>query len=118
MAKHAGGRPKEYTPERIAEINKMLFKYIDESECPIIADFAYKHDIRRSTLYDHPEFTYALKKMIDKKEASLFYNGLTGDYNPQIVKLGLAQLGYSDKQETQHTTLDDDGGKTGIKFID
>lgn len=107
--KHAGGRPKEYTPERIAEIIGQLNKYINDTECPIIADFAYKHDIRRQTLYDFKEFSDALRKMIDKKESALLYNGLSGEYNSQIVKLALAQLGYTDKNETKHTgkvTLD------------
>ena len=67
MAKHAGGRPTEYTPKRISEIIDQLNKYIDETDCPIIADFAYKHDIRRASLYDFEEFSYTLRKMIDKK---------------------------------------------------
>jgi len=118
MAKHAGGRPKEYTPEKIAEIIDQLNKYIDETECPIIADFAYKHNIRRQSLYDFKEFSDTLRKMIDKKESVLFFKGLSGDYNSQIVKLGLAQLGYTDKVDNSISTIDGDGKPTGFNFVD
>ncbi len=101
--KNVGGRPVEYTEDQIEDINKKLYKYIEENECPIIADFAYKHDIRRATLYDHKGFSYALEKMKNKKESALLYNGLSGEYNSQIVKLALAQLGYTDKTETKHS---------------
>ena len=47
----------------------------------------------------------------------MFYKGLSGDYNPQIVKLGLAQLGYSDKVDNSISTIDSDGKPTGFNFV-
>ena len=113
------GRPKEYTPERLNEIIKKMEEYTESTELPIAAEFAYLNKIRRTTLYDHKELSNALENMIAKKEFTLLRKGLDGDYNSQIVKLALAQLGYSDKQETQHTTIDDNGEPTGfsIEFI-
>jgi hypothetical protein len=95
------GRPVEYTPERIQEIKDAMERYIQETEVPIVAEFAYLNNIRRAILYEIPELSYSVSKLTDKKEAVLEKGGLLGDYNASMAKFSLAQLGWSEKQETK-----------------
>ena len=95
------GRPVEYTPERIQEIKDAMERYTQETDIPIVAEFAYLHDIRRQKLYEIPELADTLGKLIDKKESTLEKGGLLGDYNASMAKFSLAQLGWSEKQETK-----------------
>lgn len=97
------GRPIEYTPERIQEIKEAMERYIQETDVPIVAEFAYLNNIRRAILYEIPELSYTVGKMIDKKESQLERGGLTGEYNASMAKFSLAQLGWSEKQETKVT---------------
>ena len=109
------GRPVEYTEERKAEIGNKLLEYIEETEIPIVAEFAYLNDIRRQSLYEH--FSDTIKKLIDKKESVLEKMGLKGELNPTIAKFSLAQLGWSDRVENKLTTIDDHGNETGFRFV-
>ena len=59
------GRPIEFTPERIQEIIEKMEKYIEENDIPIVAEFAYQNDIRRAALYEYPDFSYTLQKIIN-----------------------------------------------------
>jgi hypothetical protein len=97
------GRPIEYTPERIQEIKEAMERYIQETDVPIVAEFAYLNNIRRAILYEIPELSYTVGKMIDKKESQLERGGLIGEYNASMAKFSLAQLGWSEKQETKVT---------------
>ena len=95
------GRPVEYTPERIQEIKDAMELYIETHDIPIVAEFAYINNIRRQKLYEIPELSDTLGKLIDKKESTLEKGGLLGDYNASMAKFSLAQLGWSEKQETK-----------------
>jgi len=94
------GRPVKFTPERIQEIIDKMERYIEENDIPIVAEFAYQNDIRRAALYEYPDFSYTLQKLINKKEAQLEKLGLFNVVNASIAKFSLAQLGWSEKQET------------------
>ena len=95
------GRPIEFTPERIQEIIEKMERYIEENDIPIVAEFAYQNDIRRAALYEYPDFSYTLQKLINKKEAQLEKLGLFNVVNSAMAKFSLAQLGWSEKQETK-----------------
>ena len=95
------GHPIEYTPERIQEIKEAMERYTQETDIPIVAEFAYLHDIRRQKLYELPELSDTLANLIDKKEYTLEKGGLLGDYNAYMEKFSLAQIGWSEKQETK-----------------
>ena len=97
MAKR--GRPVSvYTQERLKQIEKNMDKYTDETDIPILAEFAYKNDIIREELYKHPELSYAIKKMMCKKEAQLEKLALMNVVNPSMAVFSLKQLGWTDKQ--------------------
>ena len=110
----AKGRPIEYTEERIKEINDKLNEYIDETDIPIVVEFAYKNDIRRATLYEIPVLSYTIKRLIDKKEANLERMGLQGRINITMAVFSLKQLGWKDKTEVDHNVKAD---KTILEII-
>ena len=95
------GRPIEFTPERIQEIIEKMERYIEENDIPIVAEFAYQNDIRRAALYEYQDFSYTLQKLINKKEAQLEKLGLFNVVNASMAKFSLAQMGWSEKQETK-----------------
>lgn len=94
---HAGGRPRNFNPEQMEELVKKFSEYIDNTDVPIIAEFAYKNDILKQELYDWPEFSNLLKKCVAKKESQLEKGALANKLNPTMCIFSLKQLGWSDK---------------------
>lgn len=99
--KHPGGRPIEYTQERLEEIRQSLEQYIDNTEIPILAEFAYMNHIRRQALYEHEELSDTLKRLIDKKEAQLERLFLFTNSKQTMAIFSLKQLGWSDKSKEE-----------------
>lgn len=99
------GRPREYDREAMLEV---FLRYIEEAEIPVIAEFAYKMDVLREQLYQWPEFAYALKKCIAKKEAQLELLGLRGKVNVGMAAFSLKQIGWRDRPAD---SADEDGVK-------
>lgn len=97
------GHPIEYTPERIQQLKDDMEKYVEEHSIPIVAEFAYIQRIRRQKLYEIPELADTLERLINKKEAQLEKGGLSNVLNASMAKFSLAQLGWSEKQETKVT---------------
>lgn len=95
----AGGRPKRYSKEFLLDIAEKFEKYIEETEIPIVAEFAYLINFPRSSLYQFEEFETVLKKCIDKKEANLEKLALTNTVNTSMAIFSLKQLGWTDKVE-------------------
>ncbi len=95
--KSKGGRPIKYTAELCAEINKKLQDYVKKTKCPIIAEFCYINDIRKQVLYDYPQFSDSIKRLIEKKECYLEKYGLKK--NSSMAIFSLKQLGWTDKSE-------------------
>ena len=108
----AGGRPKNYTDEQVEQIRQSMQEYINQTPIPILAEFAYLHNIPRYTLYDYDEFSTLIKRMIDKKEAQLERKCLNGEIDKTMAIFSLKQLGWKDKMETEHS------GNLGISIID
>lgn len=100
------GRPRKYSAKQIKEISQKLEEYIETAEIPIVAEFAYKNNILREALYDYPEFSTLLKKLIAKKETVLEKGMLSGDLVPSAAIFSLKQVGWSDKQQTEITGKD------------
>ena len=96
-------RPIKYTKKKIKEINLLLEEYIKENDIPIVCEFAYKNDIRRATLYDIPELSYTIKKLLEKKEANLERMALNREIDKTMAIFSLKQLGWKDKSEVEYT---------------
>lgn len=94
--------PKKYTPKKIEEINEKLEQYIDETDIPIVAEFAYQNNISRQRLYDlkSNELKKLMERLIAKKEAGLERLMLSGKPNVATGCIfSLKQLGWKDRQE-------------------
>ena len=109
-------RPNKYTEEIIIEMIAKLDAYVTETDIPIVAEFAYKNNIPKRTLYDladkNDELLHSIKVLVTKKEAQLERLGLTGAIDKTMAVFSLKQLGWKDKNETEHT------GAVGITIID
>ena len=94
MAKR--GRPLKYTLDKLEDIKSKLELYIDKTDIPIIAEFAYKNKIPRAKLYEFEELNYTIKRLIDKKEAQLERLALNKEINHTMAIFSLKQLGWKD----------------------
>ena len=107
MAKR--GRPQKYDDAFVAELAKKFERYIEETELPIIAEFAYQNGVTKQLLYEREEFSTLIKMAIAKKEATLERKTLTGEYNPTMAVFSLKQLGWRDKHEIDQNIANKDG---------
>ena len=96
-------RPKLYNNEQVDQIQKALADYIDNTEIPILAEFAYQNNVSRNALYDYDEFSTLIKRCIDKKESQLERKALDNDVNTTMAIFSLKQLGWRDKHDVEHT---------------
>jgi hypothetical protein len=115
MPKHAGGRPSEYTPEVIEQINEYMEEAIPQNmKIPTVEGIALKLGINRDTLYEwakvHPEFSDTLSKLKMKQKEILQEIGIFGgkEINATIVAL-LLKVNH-DMIETTKTDITS-GGK-------
>ena len=108
MAKR--GRPVSvWTPQTLKKVNKEMRIYTEETDIPILAEFAYTHGYQRSELYKHPELSNAIKNMLSKKEAQLEKLGLMNQVNNTMAVFSLKQLGWSDKQHLEYSEVESEG---------
>lgn len=92
------GRPvSKWTEEYLKEVESKIIKYTDATKLPILAEFAYLNNITREQLYQYPDLTYAIKRLLLKKEAQLEKYGLSK--NNTMAIFSLKQLGWTDKSE-------------------
>lgn len=88
------GRTQKYK-----NIRADLEKYIEETDIPIVAEFAYKNNIPRQYLYELEEISDTIKRLIDKKEAQLERLALKGEIDKTMAVFSLKQLGWKDQQD-------------------
>jgi len=93
------GRPREYDREAIL---KAFTQYVDSTDIPIVAEFAYQHHIDRQRLYEWDELADTLKRCIAKKESALERMALSGSVNCTMAIFSLKQLGWTDKIDQTH----------------
>lgn len=93
------GRPRKYSKQFLEDLAKEFEKYIDNTEIPIIAEFAYQHNVSHQFFYDYDEFSALLKKARNKKIAQLEKLALEGKINVTMAIFSLKQLGWTDKKD-------------------
>lgn len=97
------GPPYKYTEAEVSEIAEKFRQYIDETDIPILAEFAYQNELTRPWMYDQSQLATLIKRCIDKKEAALERGTLKGELNPAMAIFSLKQMGWRDKQEVEHS---------------
>lgn len=90
----------KYSKKFKKELLVKFEKYIEETEIPVIAEFAYMNKIPRTNLYDFEEFKNAIKICTDKKEANLEKKALNKEVDSSMAIFSLKQLGWTDKKES------------------
>lgn len=105
------GRPPKVPEADMPELVQKFADYIDSTDIPIIAEFAYKNGFGKDYIYDRAEFSELRKRCIAKKEAALEIGTLRGELNPAMAIFSLKQMGWRDKQEVEHS------GETGVRIV-
>lgn len=97
------GTPDVWTVERKAEVCAQLEEYVKKTAYPSVADFCYRHLVRRSRLYEFEEFAFWREMLILKKTAELERMGrtLNRDHGSRgnFIALALGQVGFRDTPE-------------------
>ena len=109
MAEKKLGRPSKYNEELQKHADRYIFDYEEQEDViPSAAGLCVWLGISRSTLHEwersYPAFSNTLAAIKELQEKTALNKGLTGAFNSTIVKLVLANHGYSDKQSVDHTT--------------
>lgn len=90
-------RPREW--DRMA-LREEFLQYVENTDIPIVAEFAYTRGVNKQRLYEWEELSDPLKACIAKKEAALESKALKGDVNCTMAIFSLKQLGWSDRIDT------------------
>jgi hypothetical protein len=93
------GAPRQHDREAL---NKKFWAYIEETDIPIVSEFAYKNGLNRTNIYEFPELADAIKACISKKEVALEKKALNGDVNCTMAIFSLKQIGWKDQQNIEH----------------
>lgn len=116
------GRPTDYKPAIIEEIDKYLEEAVPENmKIPTVEGIALKLGISRDTLYEwakvHPEFSDTLEKLKMKQKEALIQTGIFGgkEVNSTIISL-LLKVNH-DMIETERKELVGQNGQPIFGFL-
>lgn len=109
----SAGRPTKYNEEVLKKAHDYAENYgAYGDKVPSVEGLSYVLGITRETMRvwrDDPEkqeFSDTLDRMLQNQARVSLNGGIDGTYNPTICKLLLANHGYSEKQQVDHTTSD------------
>ena len=111
--KRGVGRPSKYNPELQAKADTYIYRLEELGHVvPSRVGLCCFLGIAKQTSFEwegiYPEFSATLRDVETLQEHMTLNGGLSGGLNSTIVKLVLANHGYSDKQAIDHTS----GGET------
>lgn len=102
------GRPSKYNDAIQAQADEYLATWSDRDAIPSRVGLCCFIGISKPTSYEweekYPEFSATLGAIEALQEHTAINKGITGDFNSTIVKLVLANHGYSERQAVDHTT--------------
>jgi len=110
------GRPSKYNPELQALADQYIYKFHEQGDVvPSQAGLCCWLGISRSTVFEwgkeHAEFSDTLDAISVKQETLALNRSLDGAFNSTIAKLLLANHGYSDRQQIEHSEKVTDTGE-------
>jgi hypothetical protein len=105
------GRPTKYNEELQELADSYVFRLEELGHAvPSRVGLCCFIGIHKATSYEweslYPEFSDTLKRVETLQEHMSINGGLMNKLNPTIVKLLLANFGYSDKVQQEHTSPD------------
>lgn len=107
------GRPTLYSQEMQDKADEYVLIHNELTPPHVIpshAGLACYLGVNKSTVYEwaktYPQFSDTLSTILTKQEHLALMGGLDKSFQPLIVKLVLANHGYHDKQEIDHTSKD------------
>ena len=105
------GRPTKYNDELQALADTYIFSYKEQGDViPSRVGLCCFLGIAKSTSFEwadiYPEFSATLAAIDTLQENVALNRGLEGTFNATIVKLVMANHGYSDRQSLDHTSSD------------
>jgi hypothetical protein len=104
------GRPTKYNDEILAKAKEYLANHEELGDVvPTREGMADYCGVTAATLYNwaeiHDEFFDTLQQCNTKQARKLINGGLNGSFQPTIAKLMLANHGYREKQEVEHSGI-------------
>lgn len=117
--KNPVGRPSKYNESLQEQADAYLYNWMERDSVPSRVGLCVWLGIAKSTSQewerDYPEFSATLGAVETLQEYVAVNKGITNEFNSTIVKLILANHGYSDKQELSHTSPD--GSMTPVTVV-
>lgn len=101
------GRPRTIDVE---QLKQKALAYLEKPEdfYTTIVNFAREAGISKRRLYElkeeNADLAHILDRIVDRREDMLERNGLIGEYNSNLAKFALSQIGWTEKQEIKETS--------------
>lgn len=116
------GRPSKYNADTQRAAEQYLSDFREQGDViPSNAGLCCWLGVARSTVHEwakiHPAFSGTLDAISVMQESLALNRSLTGEFNPTISKLILANHGYSDKVEQNHTSTDGSLAPSRIELV-
>lgn len=117
-------RPVKYTYKYKLELLKKLVEYIETEDYPTVPDFCRKNKISKQRIYEFASdkslnkddlgkeplgkyFSDAIQKMVNNQEAFIEDNAINNKIPLAFAIFKLKQLGWTDRQQVEHSATDD-----------
>jgi|SRR5690606_16367134 len=114
------GRPTKYNAEMQAQADAYVLRWAEVDAVPSRVGLCCWLGISKPTSFEwereYPEFSATLKNIDTLQERTAVNKGILGEFNSTIVKLVLANHGYSDK--VQQDNVSSDGSMTPKPALD
>lgn len=115
------GRPTKYNDDMQRQADDYLLNWQERDAIPSRVGICCYLGIDKTTSYEwekrYPEFSNTLAAVETLQEYTAVNKGITGAFNSTIVKLILANFGYSDRQAVDHTTGGEKMSPTRIELV-
>lgn len=115
----AVGRPTKYNAEMQAQADAYVLRWAEVDAVPSRVGLCCWLGISKQTSFtwekDYPQFLATLQAVEALQEHTAMNKGITGEFNSTIVKLVLANHGYSDK--VQQDSVSSDGSMSPPKQV-
>lgn len=104
------GRPTKYNADMQEQADDYVLSWSERDAVPSRVGLCCHLGISKQTSFEweriYPEFLATLQAIETLQEHTAVNKGITGEFNSTIVKLVLANHGYSERQAVDHSSKD------------